>query len=83
MIFGHVNLSKENADEHIKNCPGKVLIIHGKDDTLVPYTFSYRLYEKFKDKIEYALFEGAEHGLSYISNKEKYNQIIDKFLAEE
>ena len=82
IIFGHTSLNKEDAKEHIKNSKAKILIIHGDSDTLVPHKFSLKAYEMYPDKIRYELFPGAEHGLSYLADKKRYQQVVDEFLKE-
>ena len=81
-IYGRTSLGKEEADKHIDNAKCKILIIHGSGDTLIPYQMSYRLKEKYPDKIEYLLIKDAEHGLSCVKDSETYLSTIDKFLAK-
>ena len=45
----------------IRNYPGKVLIIHGTVDTVVPISYSERAVEVFPDA-ELIRYEGANHG---------------------
>ncbi len=82
IIFAHVNLNKDNADEHIKKTKAKILIIHGDSDTLVPHALSYRLKEKYPDKITYELFPGAEHGLCYLADNDRYKKVIKGFVSQ-
>lgn len=80
ILFAQVSLKKENADKHIKNCKAKILIIHGDEDTVVPYQQSYQLYFLNQDKIKYELFPGAEHGLCYLVDNERYKKVVDEFV---
>ena len=80
IIFGHANLSKDDANEHIKRSKAKFLIIHGDTDSIVPHKYSLRVYNENKEKIRYELFEGAEHGVSYIADKERYQRVVNEFL---
>ncbi len=82
IIYGHTNLSKDDANEHVKRSKAKILIIHGEDDTLVPYQFSKRVADDNKDKVRYELFPGAEHGISYLIDKDRYQRSITEFLNE-
>lgn len=59
-----------------------ILIIHGDKDTVVPYTMSEELYKKHPDKIRYELFPGADHGMSYIVDKPRYQRILKEFLSK-
>ena len=82
MIFGHANLSKDDANPHVKNSKAKFMIIHGDLDSIVPYQFSQRVYLDNKDKVRYELFKGAEHGISYIVDKKRYHEIVKEFIEE-
>lgn len=80
IIFAHTNLNKESAYKSISNTNHPVLIIHGDSDGVVPYTISEDLYKKHPDKIQYELFPGADHGMSYLVDKPRYQQVIKDFL---
>ena len=82
IIYGHANLAKDDANEHVKESKAKIMIIHGEDDTLVPYRFSYRIKEENPDKVRYELFPGAEHGISYLIDKPRYQRVIKEFLNQ-
>ena len=80
IMFAHTNLNKTSAYDTVKNTDNPILIIHGNKDTVVPYTISQDLYNAYQDKIQYELFDGAEHGMSYIVDKSRYQKIIKEFL---
>ena len=82
IIFGHTNLSKATPYESIKNTNNKILIIHGDKDTVVDYKISQDLANTFKDKIQYELFPGADHGMSYLVDKKRYQRVISDFLSK-
>ena len=80
ILFGHTNLNKVSAYDSIKNTKCKVLIIHGDNDSVVPYECSKKLAETYPDKIRYELFHTADHGMSYVVDTERYKKIINEFL---
>ena len=80
LIYAHVNINKTSAFDSIKNTTNKVLIIHGDSDTIVPNWISRDLYEAYPDKIQYEVFPGAEHGMSYLKDMTRYQNIIREFL---
>ena len=80
IVFVHTNLNKVSAFESIKNTENKILIIHGNSDSVVPNWISNDLYLDYPDKIQYELFEGADHGMSYLVDKARYQKIIKDFL---
>jgi len=81
-MFAHTNMNKMSAYDSIRNTNNKILIIHGDADSVVPYKVSQKLYETFPDKIQYEIFPGANHGLSYLKDVNRYRQIISKFLRD-
>ena len=82
IIYGHTNLAKEDANVHVKKSKAKILIIHGEEDKLIPYQFSKRIANENPDKVRYELFPKAEHGISYIIDKERYQRVVNEFLNE-
>ena len=82
IIFGHANLSKDDADKNVSNSKAKFLIIHGDSDTVVPHKLSYRIYENHKDKVQYELFPGVDHGISYLGDNERYKRVVSNFVNQ-
>ena len=80
IIFTHENMNKTSAFKTINNSDNKILIIHGDKDSVIPYTNSLALKEAYPDKIRYELFPGADHGVSYVRDTERYKKIIREFL---
>lgn len=80
IIFGHTNLNKLSAYDSVKNTNNKILIIHGDSDTIVPHHNSYDLYMAYQDKIQYELFPGADHGVSYMTDEPRYKKVVSDFL---
>ena len=82
ILFAHTNMNKMSNYDTIKNAQCKILIIHGDADTVVPYTNSQALANTYPDKIQYELFHGADHGISYMVDETRYRAIITKFLND-
>ena len=80
IVFGRANLNKASAYDSIKNTMNKVLIIHGDSDVVVPHFISEDLFRAYPNKIQYELFKGANHGMSYLVDKSRYQKIIKDFL---
>ena len=80
IIFSHTNLNKATAYDSIKNTDNKILIIHGGSDSIVPHWISHDLYLKYPDKIQYELFPNADHGMSYLVDRPRYQELIKEFL---
>ena len=80
ILFGHTSLNQLDASRSVKNSNSKFLIIHGEDDTVVPYKLSYRIYEENKDKVKYELFPKTNHGVSFVTDMPRYKKLLDEFL---
>lgn len=98
-VYGHFNLNKTNCLKAVQESTIPILLIHGKDDELVPCSMSEKLvkyrylkstitYFKYngstyylKNKnIELHLFNNAGHGMSYLTDNVRYQQITINFL---
>lgn len=82
ILFSHASLNKDDAHKNVKECHHKILIIHGDKDTIVPYQYSYNLYLENKDKIQYELFPNTEHGVSFVTDTERYKKIVIDFINQ-
>ena len=80
-MYGHTRMNSDALD-NVSRSKNKILIVHGTSDTIVPHRMSERVYLKNKDHVQYELFEGAEHGLSYIRDTERYRKLIIEFLKD-
>lgn len=81
-IFAHANMNYLNAYEAIKYTKCKLLIIHGNKDRIVPQRLSQKLAETYRDKIQYEIFDGADHGHSYLKDFTRYQKLIQEFIKE-
>ncbi len=80
---GFIMKSVSTLDELNKN-RRPILIAHGECDTLVPHAMSVRNYAVAKEVCD-AVFLSvphAEHGLSFLIEKDRYLKEIDKFLCK-
>ena len=82
ILFSHANLNIDNAIKTVGESYNKILIIHGDNDHVVPINESKIIYESNKDKVQYEVFHGAEHGMSYLADTERYVSIIEDFLSD-
>ena len=66
--------------EAMQNCKVPVLFIHGTEDSLVPIEMTYENYKACKAPKELFIVPGAEHGMSYIFDKQGYENAVTNFL---
>lgn len=78
--FGRFNLNKGSAVESVKKAQVPVLIIHGEADGFVPCEMSRKIYRANPEKIRLETFPDADHGLSYVTDTERYVNVCVDFL---
>jgi fermentation-respiration switch protein FrsA (DUF1100 family) len=59
-----------------------VLFIHGTDDKFVPISMTYENYKACTSPKRLLVVPGAEHGMSYVVDSEKYAEATKIFWAE-
>lgn len=57
-----------------------VVMIHGKDDMFVPCVMSEQGYEACISPKQLLLVDGADHGVSFLVEPDKYKQLVSEFL---
>lgn len=82
ILFGGFDPEGASAKEALKKCKLPVLFIHGEGDTYVPCSMSKENYESCKDLAETFFVPEAEHGMSYVLNKEGYRATVKRFLKK-
>ncbi len=82
LIYGGFRLNSCDAVSAVKNTNIPILLIHGGDDRFVPCEMSKQIYENCADHAQLHIFPDAGHGLSYIIDHVRYEEICMKFLRE-
>ncbi|HZK83564.1 MAG TPA: alpha/beta hydrolase [Desulfosporosinus sp.] len=59
-----------------------VMFIHGSNDTFIPASMSLELYLRKTGAKGIYISPGADHAMSYLTNKEEYTAKVKKFLTE-
>lgn len=81
-IFGSFSIMTASTVEAVKNTEIPILFIHGEDDNFVPCEMSRLTYEAAGDRCYLLTVPGADHGLSYLVDKNTVTQRIESFLEE-
>ena len=88
-LANNIYLSKTQIDiktvscaDALKNCKVPVLFIHGTDDKFVPVTMTYENYKTCASKKRLFVVPGADHGMSYLVDKDGYEAEVKAFWAE-
>ena len=65
--------------EALSNCKVPVLFIHGTDDNFVPIEMTYENYKACVSEKRLFVVPGAEHGMSYLVDKDGYETAVKRF----
>lgn len=69
----------ESTVDALKNCRVPVLFVHGSDDHFVPIDMTFENYKACRSEKQLLIVPGAEHGMSYLVEPEKYKQTVLDF----
>lgn len=76
-----VSSDSYSTAEALKICKIPVLFIHGSDDNFVPVEMTYENYKACASPKQLFIVPGAEHGMSYLVDKDGYENVVKKFWA--
>ena len=79
-LFGGFLLNSHTAKDSVRNTDIPVLLIHGEDDRLVPYTMSLEIAACCASRVQVVTFPQAGHGLCYITDPKRYERSVYEFL---
>lgn len=68
--------------EAMRECRVPVLFIHGTDDHFVPIEMTYENYKVCTAPKRLLVVPGAEHGMSYLVDKEAYEKAVKEFWED-
>lgn len=80
--FGKFSIKNVSTVEAIKNSNIPILFIHGKADGLVPFEMSETGYRSAPKGSRLFLVDEADHGLSYLVDKNAVKSTIEEFLRD-
>ena len=78
-LFGHFDLSASGPVDAVRHSPVPILLIHGEDDHFVPCEMSREILDANPSMIERYTFPGAQHGLSYLVDPVRYENLVCAF----
>ena len=68
-----------SSTKALANCKVPVLFIHGTDDNFVPIEMTYENYKACVSEKRLFVVPGAEHGMSYLVDKDGYETAVKQF----
>lgn len=79
-LFGKFNINACTAKDAVRHAKVPILLIHGEDDRLVPWTMSQEIALSCTSPVTVEVFPDAGHGLCYVLDPRKYEQTVVSFL---
>ena len=68
-----------STTEALSSCTVPILFIHGTDDNFVPIEMTYENYKACVSEKRLFVVPGAEHGMSYLVDKDGYEAAVKQF----
>lgn len=81
-LYGRFDIKSQSPVKSVQYSKIPILIMHGELDSFVPYKMAQEIYNSAKCEKYIHLFEGADHCASYMSNPEKYKEIVSEFTEK-
>ena len=81
-IFAGFSLNENSTVKAMEKNRLPILFAHGKGDSLVPYSMSQKAFDACTAFKNIVLVENADHGLSYITETERYSTAIRDLFNE-
>ncbi len=81
MCRGKINMGPRDCStlDVLKNSKVPVLFVHGTEDHFVPVEMTYQNYQACTAPKQLVIVPGADHGMSYYQEKNRYEQEMLKF----
>lgn len=80
-IYGGFDIRETDAVRAVQNAKIPILIIHGEDDRFVPCEMSDIVSHNPTIVTRYT-FPGAAHGISYLTDRLRYQKIVTEFMEK-
>lgn len=76
------SLTEKDTRKVLKNNRLPVLMVHGMDDSFVPCRMTEEGYAACTGQKQLFLVDGAEHGVSFIVERQRYTELVLAFLNQ-
>lgn len=81
-LFAGFGLSEKDTIQTLSNSRYPVFMIHGTDDGFVPCEMTQKGFAVCNHPKKLLLVDGADHGVSFVVDRETYTNMIEQFLKE-
>lgn len=80
--FAGFRLTEKDTRQTLHNSKLPVFMIHGADDGFVPCEMTEQGYEACRGEKDLLLVEGADHGVSFLVDRPRYEEKVRAFLKK-
>ena len=81
LLFGRFDVAAASPIEAAAKINVPTVLIHGEADKFVPCYMSERIYAALPTENKLLVtFPGAAHGVSFLSDNERYHKTVDPFV---
>ena len=80
-IYGGFDLEESSPNQALKNCKLPIIFFHGDSDQFVPCYMSEENYNVCNCPKKLVTVKGADHGLSYLLDKQGYLKEVAEFFS--
>ena len=82
LIYGGFDITSASPLSAVRHSSIPTLLIHGEADSFVPHSMSLEIYESIaSEKKKLLSFPGADHGISYLSDRDRYLEEVKLFTS--
>ena len=81
-VFAGFRMDEKDTRKTLQGSKLPVLMVHGTDDGFVPCEMSVQGYEACRGEKELLLVEGADHGVSFLVDRPRYEEAVRAFLRK-
>lgn len=81
-LFAGFSLTQKDTRLTLKNAKLPVLLVHGVADGFVPCEMTRQGYDICNGEKEILLVENADHGVSFLVDKDRYTKMVIAFLGK-
>ena len=78
--FAGFGLKEKDTRSSLRENKLPILIVHGTEDGFVPCRMSRQSYGACAGTKELLLVKGADHGVSFLTDTQRYKETVDRFL---
>ena len=80
LVYGGFDVNRANPVESAKSCNVPIIFFHGENDNFVPCDMSRRCFDNCKEPKAIVTVKDADHGLSYVVDKDNYLKSVAEFF---